>query len=174
MKISEREMWLILITYVSIMIFFLFIYINNKNEDYKNNEIEINSINSKILSNNKFINMNSIWENELIILEKKLKKFEKNEKSVSPQLMQEIKKIASSNGVNITRNQPFDEKPIGDLFEIGINCTWNSNLESLILFLAELQKNNLRYNIKTINIMPDTKDSKLKGNMIIECAFMKK
>ena len=47
MKISEREMWLILITYVSIMIFFLFIYINDKNEDYKNNEIEINSINSK-------------------------------------------------------------------------------------------------------------------------------
>ena len=88
--------------------------------------------------------------------------------------MQEIKKIASINGVNITRNQPFDEKPIGDLFEIGINCTWNSNLESLILFLAELQKNNLRYNIKTINIMPDTKDSQLKGNMIIECAFMKK
>ena len=118
--------------------------------------------------------MNNIWENELIILEKKLKKFEKNEKSVSPQLMQEIKKIASSNGVNITRNQPFDEKPIGDLFEIGINCTWNSNLESLILFLAELQKNNLRYNIKTINIMPNTKDSQLKGNMIIECAFMKK
>ena len=70
MKISEREMWLILITYVSIMIFFLFIYINDKNEDYKNNEIEINSINSKILSNNKFINMNNIWENELIILEK--------------------------------------------------------------------------------------------------------
>ena len=174
MKISEREMWLILITYVSIMIFFLFIYINDKHEDYKNNEIEINSINSKILSNNKFINMNNIWENELIILEKKLKKFEKNEKSVSPQLMQEIKKIASSNGVNITRNQPFDEKPIGDLFEIGINCTWNSNLESLILFLAELQKNNLRYNIKTINIMPNTKDSQLKGNMIIECAFMKK
>ena len=60
--------------------FFFFIYINDMNEDYKNNEIEINSINSKILSNNKFINMNNIWKNELIILEKKLKKFEKNEK----------------------------------------------------------------------------------------------
>ena len=69
MKISEREMWL---TYHLCINhdFFLFIYINDKNEDYKNNEIEINSINSKILSNNKFINMNNIWENELIILEK--------------------------------------------------------------------------------------------------------
>ena len=36
--------------------------------------------------------------------------------------MQEIKKIASSSGVNITRNQPFDEKPIGDLFELELTA----------------------------------------------------
>lgn len=174
MKISTREMWLILTTYISILLFFIIIYINKKNEAYKINEIEINSLNSKIISNNKFINMNKMFEDELMILEKNIMKFDKNEKSVSPKLMQEIKKIASKNGVSITRNQPFDEKPIGDLFEIGINCTWNSNLKSLISFLAELQKNNQRYKVKTINIMPDAKDSQLKGNMIIECAYMKK
>lgn len=175
MKISKREMWLILSAYFVICIYLMFFYIKDRNITHENNEAEISSLNSKINIYNRYIKMNKLWEKELLVLEKNIEQFDVNEKSVSPRLMQTIKNIADKNGVNITRNQPFEEKPIGDLFEIGINCTWNSDLKSLIKFLAELQKENLKYDVKTINISPDSKYSgKLKGNMIIECAYTKK
>ena len=61
-------------------------------------------------------------------------------KSVSPQLMQTIKNLAIKQGVEITRSQPYPEKPTGDLYEMGINCTWNGELSAIVKFLTELQQ----------------------------------
>ena len=175
MKISDREMWLIFSAYLIICIYLTYSYIKGKNAIYENNQTKISTLSSKINIYNRYIKMNKVWEKELLKLEENIQQFGVDEKSISSKLMQTIKNIASKNGVNITRSQPFDENPIGDLFEIGINCTWNSDLKAIINFLVELQENNLKYDVKTINISPDTNNSgNLKGNMVIECAYKRK
>lgn len=175
MKISNREMWLIISTFIVISIFILFIYLNKKLPVFDNNNIKIDSLNSLIISAKRNINMNDIWLKNLESLEEDLKIFKKSQNNVSPELMQIINNIASKNGVIITRTQPFKEKPIGDLFEVSINCSWQSDLNSIVSFLTEIQKNGLKYDITTLNISPDIKNSKkLKGNMVIQCAYIKK
>ena len=175
MKVSNREMWLIISTVIVISIFILFVYLNKRLPIFNENNNKINSINSLIISAKRNINMNNVWLKDLESLEKDLKIFEKSKNNISPELMQIINNIASKNGVLITRNQPFKEKPIGDLFEVSINCSWQSDLNSIVGFLTEIQNNGLKYDITTLNISPDVKNSKrLKGNMVIQCAYIKK
>ena len=111
---------------------------------------------------------------ELNALQRNLQIFDLKQKSVSPQLMQTIKNIATKHGVRITRNQPYAEKPTGDLFEMGINCTWQADLNAIIGFLTEMQQKGVQYDIRTLNISPEGKNTgRLKGNMVIHCAYIK-
>ena len=86
--------------------------------------------------------------------------------------MKTIKAISSEHELEITRSQPYGEKPTGNLFELGINCTWQGTLEALVGFLTDLQQQGVRYDIRTLNIQPVGKNSgKLKGNIVINCAY---
>ncbi|MFL2859373.1 MAG: hypothetical protein ACJ0BW_01385 [Pontiellaceae bacterium] len=175
MKINNREMWLISSTIMVLLSFIVVLYINKKLPIYKNNAKKIKSISSLVNSANRNINMNKEWIDNLEKLQKDLKVFSKSKNSVTPELMQIIKNIALKNGVIITKNQPFKEVPTGDLFEIGINCSWQTNLESIINFLDEIQQNGMKYDVVSLNISPDGNNPrKLKGNMVIQCAYIRK
>ncbi len=101
--------------------------------------------------------------------------FDINQKSVSPELMKTIKEISSAHGLDINRNQPRGEKPIGDLFELAINCTWQGGLEAMVGFLTDLQQQGVRYDVRSLNIKPlGNKSGDLSGNMLIHCAYTKK
>ena len=86
MKISKREMWLILSAYFVICIYLMFFYIKDRKITHENNEAEISSLNSKINIYNRYIKMNNYGKKELLILN--IEQFDINEKSVSPRLMQ--------------------------------------------------------------------------------------
>ncbi len=89
--------------------------------------------------------------------------------------MKIIKSISRNHGLDITRSQPYGEKPTGDLFELGINCTWQGNLDSMVGFLADLQKQGVRYDVRTLNVKPLGRNTgKLTGNMVIHCAYTRK
>ena len=106
--------------------------------------------------------------------EEELKKQAK-EKQDSLMIIKQALDIALKNGVIITKNQPFKEEPTGDLFEISINCSWQTNLESIINFLDEIQQNGMKYDVISLNISPDGNNPrKLKGNMVIQCAYIRK
>ena len=72
MKISKREMWLILSAYFVICSYLMFFYIKDRNITHENNEAEISSINSKINIYSRYIKMNKLWEKELLVLEKNI------------------------------------------------------------------------------------------------------
>ena len=86
------------------------------------------------------IKMQEEWLGELNELQAELREFEDNKRSVSPELMKTIKTISGKHALDITRSQPYAEKPTGSLFELGINCTWQGSLEAMVAFLTELQQ----------------------------------
>ena len=174
MKISEREMILLALSIGTILFGGTWYYVDSKIPEYKNKRIEIERLEGQIRLDKVRISMQKNWMDKLNSLQKDLHVFDIKQKSVSPQLMQIIKNISTKHGVRITRNQPYAEKPTGDLFEMGINCTWQGDLPSIIGFLTELQKKGVQYDVRTLNISPEGKKSgRLKGNMVIHCAYIK-
>lgn len=175
MKISKREMNLGVITLTAVLIGFTWYVIDRNVDEWKAKAVETEKLKQQISYYKNAIKMQEEWLGELNKLQEDLRVFDEKQRSVSPELMKTIKTISSKHGLDITRNNPRTETPTGDLFELGINCTWEGNLESLVGFLADLQQQGVRYDVRSLNVKPVGKNTgKLGGNMVILCAYTRK
>jgi hypothetical protein len=149
--------------------------VNGKVAEWKSRKGEIEHLNDQITRHEAAIRMQDEWVGELHILEKELRVFETDQRSVSPELMKTVNEIADEYELKISKSNPQAEKPTGNLFELGINCTWQGRLDALVGFLTELQQQGVRYNVRSLNIKPVGQNTgQLQGNMIIDCAFTRK
>lgn len=172
MKITQREMMLGVVTLACVLVGTTWYAVDRKTEKWKSKKTQIENLRQQISLHQNAIKMQDNWMGELEVLQQDLRVFDDDQRSVSPQLMKTIKEISSNHGLEITRSQPYGEKPTGNLLELGINCTWQASLDALVGFLTELQQQGVRYDVRTLNIQPVGKNSgKLKGNMVINCAY---
>ena len=172
MKITQREMILGVATLTAVLAGFTWVTIDKKTDEWKSKASRIEQTEQQIRHYQAAIRMQDSWQDELSELQEDLRVFEADERSVSPELMKIIKAISSEHGLEITRSQPYKEKPTGSLYELGINCTWQGTLDSMVGFLADLQKQGVSYDVRQLNVTPAGKDTgKLKGNMVIHCAY---
>lgn len=172
MKISQREMYLGVAALACILTGAAWYIVDGKTEEWKAKKIQITKLEQQISHHQTAIKMQDNWKGDLDELQKDLRTFESGKRSTSPELMKTIKSISSKYGLNISRSQPYEEKKIGDLYEIGINCTWDGKLEAMVGFLTELQQQGVRYDVRTLNVAPVGKNTgKLKGNMVIQCVY---
>ncbi|MDH3981362.1 MAG: type II secretion system protein M [Kiritimatiellaceae bacterium] len=175
MKISQREMVLGVVTLTAILAGATWYLVNQKIDIHKANKIQIEQLKQQARLDNRRIKMQDEWIAELNELQKDLRVFDTNLKNPSPELMKTINAVAQKYNLDINRNQPRGEKPTGDLFELSINCTWEGKLEAMVDFLTDLQQQGVRYDVRSLNITPVGKNSgRLKGNMLINCAYMRK
>ncbi len=175
MKITQREMTLGVLTLAAILSGLTWYIVDGKSEEWTAKANEIKTLEQQISYYKNAIKMQKNWSEELNTLQTNLRVFDTNKKSVSPELMKTIKSIANKYELDITRSQPYDEKPTGDLFELGINCTWQGKLAAMVEFLTDLQKQGVRYDVRTLNVKPVGKNTgKLTGNMVIQCAYTRK
>jgi hypothetical protein len=175
MKISQREIILGVLTLTAVLSGFTWYIVDSKMEEWHGMANEIEKTEQQISKHQTAIKMQENWLDELNGLQSELPAFDIKKRSVSPDLMKTIKQMSNKHGVDILKNSPYPEKQIGDLFELGINCTWDGTLESMVLFLGELQQQGVRYDVRTLSVAPVGKNSgKLKGNMVIHCAFTRK
>jgi hypothetical protein len=174
MKISHREQWLISIASASLFVALTWYIVDLKLPDYRAHKIEIDRIEHQLVRDQRRISMQQDWIDQLEILQQELRIFKADDKSIAPQLMQAIKVISDRHQLDITRNQPYAEKPTGNLYEMDINCTWQGNLAAITGFLVDLQQQGVRYDVRTLNILPNgKKKGQLKGTMLIQCAYIK-
>jgi Tfp pilus assembly protein PilO len=175
MKISQREMVLGAATIGCLLIGTTWYIVDNKTDEWKAKKTEIEGLEQQISYHQTAIKQQENWKDELDELQKDLRIFGTKQRSVSPELMKTIKSISNRHGLDIVRSQPYSEKPTGDLFELGINCTWEGKLDAMVGFLADLQQQGVRYDVRTLNVQPVGKNTgKLKGNMVIHCAYTRK
>lgn len=175
MKISEREMMLGVATLALILFGGTWYAVNGKVAEWKARKTEIFQLQKQISRHQAAIRMQDDWVGELRELEKDLRVFDTTQRSVSPDLMKTIDAISDKYELDISKTNPQQEKPTGNLLEMGINCTWNGKLDAVVGFLADLQQQGVRYNVRSLNIKPLGKNTgKLQGNMIIDCAYTRK
>ncbi len=175
MKITERELMLGIATMACVVLGGTWLGVNGKVGEWKSKKLEITQLKEQIARHQAAIRMQDNWVDELQHLEKDLRVFDTSQRSVSPELMKIVNSIADRYELVISKTNPLGEKPTGDLFELGINCTWQGKLDAMVGFLTELQQQGVRYNVRTLNIKPMGKNTgKLQGNMVIDCAFTRK
>jgi len=172
MKITQREMILGVVTLACVLFGTTLYVADKKMEKFKAKKTQIEKLRQQISLHQHAIKMQDNWMGELDVLQQDLRVFDDDQRSVSPELMKTIKGIYDKHALEIKRSQPYSEKPTGNLFELGINCTWEGTLDALVGFLADLQQQGVRYDVRSLNIQPVGKNSgKLKGNMVINCAY---
>ena len=172
MKISRREMMLGAGTLAAVLAGLTWVMVDKKTDEWKAKAGRIDQTEQQIRHYQAAVRMQDEWMEELDALQQDLRVFEADERSVSPELMKIIKAISAEHGLDITRSKPYNEKPTGSLFELGINCTWQGSLESMVGFLADLQQQGVSYDVRQLNVTPVGKNTgKLKGNMVIHCAY---
>jgi hypothetical protein len=175
MKISQREMILGVATLAALLAGITWYAVDSKTDEWKGKKTEITNLKQQIRLHEQAIEKQNDWIEDLKTLQKDLRIFKTGQKNVSPELMKTIKAISRKHDLDITKSQPYGEQKIGDLFELGINCTWQGTLESMVGFLTELQQQGVRYDVRTLNVTPVGKNTgKLKGNMVIHCAYTRK
>jgi hypothetical protein len=172
MKITKREMGLGVGTLAAVLIGITWYMVDNRVDEWKAKAVTIDKTNQQIRQYLTAIKLQEEWVDELNALQDGLRVFEDNQRSVAPELMKTIKTISDKYGLDITRNQPYDEKRIRDLFELGINCTWQGSLDAIVGFLTELQQEGVNYDVRQLNVTPAGRNTgTLKGNMVIHCAY---
>ncbi len=175
MKISQRELTLSIVTFTCVLAGLSWYIINGRMAAHKAKKTEIQNLRQQIRMAETRIRLQEEWIEELNELQQDLRVFDTEQKSVSPELMKTVNTLAQKHDLSITRTQPRGENPTGDLFELGINCTWNGTLEALVDFLTELQQQGTRYDVRTLNVKPMGKNTgKLTGNMVIHCAYTRR
>ncbi len=175
MKITQREMILGVATLTAVLAGFTWYIVDSKVDGWKSKANEIEKSEQQARHYRTAIRMQENWLDELNELQGGLRVFDSQKHSVSPELMKTIKAISSKHGLDITRSQPYGEKSTDDLFELGINCTWQGRIETMVSFLTDLQQQGVRYDVRQLNITPVGKNTgELKGNMVIHCAYTRK
>ena len=172
MKVSQREMFLGVAALACILIGTTWYIVDGKTDEWKAKKSEINNLKQQISQYQTAIKMQENWKGDLDELQKDLRIFPADNRSVASELMKTIKAISSKHSLTISRSQPHAEQKIGDLFELGINCTWEGTPEAMVGFMTELQQQGVRYDVRSLNVTPVGKNTgKLKGNMVIHCVY---
>ena len=79
--------------------------------------------------------------------------------------------LASKNGVVISKRRVGDEKKLGDLYEMSIDCQdCEGTLEAMVRFLFDLQQQGAMLDIRQLLLKPKSA-TVLRGRFTLYCAY---
>jgi hypothetical protein len=79
-------------------------------------------------------------------------------------------RAATANALNISKRQAMEEKSMGDVYELPIECQWEGSLPALVHFLFDLQSQGAMFDVRQLLIKPTAKDL-LRGRFVLYCAY---
>lgn len=93
-------------------------------------------------------------------------------KDVTAELLITLERTAQQHGLVLLRREPEQERSVGDLYEVAINCTWEGELDALTHFLYALQVQGAILDIRQLSATPGPGGpGRLKGNFTVDCAY---
>lgn len=111
------------------------------------------------------------WEQRYATLRARIPQYGPTD-PVTADMLRTVKRIADEHGVMISRIEPDKEKVIGDLSEVAIDCSWESELEPLVRFLYAVQTHPAILDVRQLTVSPaQGGGGRLRGNFTIFFAF---
>lgn len=97
-------------------------------------------------------------------------------KNVETHWLGVLDRVATKNGLSIVRRQVGEERQVGDVFEMPVECKeWEGDLESLVKFLYDIHAEGAMLDIRRLFVRPATsgKTASLRGSFTLYCAYMR-
>jgi len=171
MKMSNREIIIGMVTLSVILFGFTYWMGGSKISEQKEMAEEKVRLRRQIKLHKRILEEKENWIGRLDALQAELPVYDRRI-PVSVLLSKEIKGMADSHGLDLTRTQPGVEKQVGTLYEVNVSCEWTGDLEAMVHFLYDLHSKGIRFDVWQINIKPVAKqEGLLKGSMSIACAY---
>lgn len=81
---------------------------------------------------------------------------------------------ARRHGLNIMRRKAGEEKQVGDVYELPIECSdWDGSLSALSHFLFELQTEGAMFDVRQLTVRQVRGSGQLRGGFTLFCAYIK-
>jgi hypothetical protein len=128
------------------------------------------SVRGEIEGDRKLVDRRPYWEARHQELTRSLPRFPANRK-MDVHWLSVMDRQATKNNLRIGNRQAGDEKDLGDVFEMPIECKdWDGTLEAIVRFLYDLQAEGAMFDIRYLWIKPKEKDI-LRGHFTLYCAY---
>ncbi|MBL7016446.1 MAG: hypothetical protein ISR84_02695 [Kiritimatiellales bacterium] len=171
MKISRREMFIGVITLFAVLFGLTYWMAGAKIAKQREMAEDKVRLLRQIELHKRILAEQENWTGRLSELQQQLPVYDLRS-SVSGKILTTIKSMADKNGLDLTKSRADKEKQVGTLYELSVTCDWQGELDELVHFLHEINKQGLRFDIRELSVRPDAKQvGILRGDMIIECAY---
>jgi len=172
MKIKPSEAVLGLITLTVALFTVSYMAARPKIERIKEIEQDQANIRKLILRNRETIAEKQKWTREYAKLNKMMPTLPAGRKT-DAHWLEIMDSMASKNGVKIFKRQAGEEKKMGDVYELPLECKeWEGTLDSMLHFLFDMQSEGAMLDIRQLSVKPQGKDV-LRGRFMLYCAYMR-
>ncbi|MDD4872916.1 MAG: hypothetical protein PHR77_20370 [Kiritimatiellae bacterium] len=172
MKLSQREAILAMVTGTIMLFGMTALFSKSKIEEWKDISKQQSDLQDQILRNKEIIASKAVWQKKLDELQKSLPEYPAEQK-MDVQWLSTMDELASKHGVKILKRQAGEEKVVGDVYELPIECKdWEGNLNSIVHFLFDLQSQGAMLDIRQLQMRPKSGDL-LRGYFTLYCAYAK-
>ena len=174
MIVSEREKGLLIITVIVLLYGLLFVLFNGKNgQKTKIADIRVKRREREALYSEYrgLIEQHQVWNEEYAKNADLMPVFEPG-RQVQTYWLGVLDRLASSNELSIIRRQVGEERQLGDVYELPIECKeWEGSLESLTKFLYDVHAEGAMLDVRKLFIRPGPRG--LRGSFTLFCAFLR-
>lgn len=171
MKLTNRESFLLIIAVATLLFGLTSLFIRPKIEEWKNIEKRIEDLKWQLDQDRKLIAEKDRWQEEFKKLRDAMPVFPSNKK-MDVHWLQIIDKVAEKHNVRITKRQAYPEEAAMDIYELPIECSIESSLESLVKFIFDMENENIMLSFREVSIKPQS-DGSLRTRFLLYCAYRK-
>jgi len=170
-KLSSRELLLAWVTAAVVLIGMTFWMGRAKVEGWGRAQEEARQQRRQFRRLEKIVNARGEWERQLDEIQETLSRHPMG-KDVTAELLKTLEQTATRHGLTLKKREPQPERSVGDLYEVSIICTWESDLNGLVRFLYEIHTKGVILDIRQLSVAPIQGESgRLKGGFTVDCAY---
>ncbi|MBQ7188212.1 MAG: hypothetical protein IJR99_02225 [Kiritimatiellae bacterium] len=172
--LSSRDKNLLVIIGVLVLYALLFFSYKGKIEQWNIAKRIYERAHAKLQAEKALIAARGDWEEKLEEAVKIIPAFPEDAKNVDTHWQTVMDTLAEKSHISITRSQAPQEKKVGNLSEMVIECKdWEGTLKSIVNFLWSLHQEGASLDIQQLYIHPiQNRPGFLKGYFTLSCAYM--
>lgn len=173
MKVSDRELLLAAATGAILLLGGSFLFVRPKWEQMKAARDEQAQVRKELEQFRSVALDREKWQKEMESVKGMLARYPADQ-AMDVVWLSSMDSKARKHGVNITRRKAGEEKQVGDVYELPVECSeWEGSLSALTHFLFELQTEGAMFDIRQLKVTQVRGSAQLRGGFTLFCAYIK-
>jgi Tfp pilus assembly protein PilO len=173
MRVSDRELLLATVTGAAILLGVSYLLAKPKWEQMKSLRDEQAVVRREIEQYRSAAMEREKWQKEMEAVKGMLVKYPADQ-AMDVVWLAAMDSKGKKNGVNINKRKAGEEKQVGDVYELPIECSdWDGSLSALTHFLFELQSEGAMFDVRQLKVTQARGSGELRGGFTLFCAYIK-